>query len=101
MPDYEQSLFDGSGFLAGLIGLIDSLLLVYLIVVTARVIISWVNPDPYNRIVQVLCGLTNPALDGLRRYLPRFFWSSGLDFTPLILILLIQIARLFLSSLKL
>lgn len=81
--------------------MIDGLLLIYLIIVTARVIISWVNPDPYNRIVQILCGLTDPALDGLRRYIPRFFWSSGLDFTPLILILLIQLVRLFFRNLNL
>jgi YggT family protein len=92
-------VFDHSSFLAGVIGLIDNLLLLYLIVVTARVIISWVNPDPYNRIVQILCSLTDPALNGLRRWVPSFFWSTGLDFTPLILILLIQVARLFLGNL--
>ena len=101
MPDSELSVFDGSGFLSGVIGLIDGLLMVYLIVVVARVIISWINPDPHNRLVQILSGLTDPALDGLRRYIPRFMWSSGLDFTPLVLILLIQIVQLFLRNLRL
>ena len=99
MTESELSFFDGSHFLRGIIGIIDGLLMFYLIVVVARVIISWINPDPYNRIVQILCRLTDPALDGLRRYIPRFMWASGLDFTPLVLILLIQIAQLFLRSL--
>ena len=101
MPDSDLSVFDGSGFLSGVIDLIDGLLMVYLIIVVARVIISWINPDPYNRLAQILCGLTDPALDGLRRYIPRFMWSSGLDFTPLILILLIQVVQLFLRNLRL
>lgn len=99
MTESELSFFDGSHFLRGIIGIIDGLLMFYLIIVVARVIISWINPDPYNRIVQILCRLTDPALDGLRRYIPRFMWASGLDFTPLVLILLIQIAQLFLRSL--
>ena len=94
-------MFDSSSFYAGVVGLIDGLLMVYLWVVIGRVIVSWLNADPYNRIVQVLCGLTDPALDGLRRLLPRFLWSTGLDFTPLILILLIQVLRIFLGSLHL
>lgn len=101
MRESELSLFDGSGFLGGVIGLIDGLLTVYLVIVLARVIISWVNPDPYNRLVLILRGLTDPVLDGLRRYIPRFLWSSGLDFTPLVLILLIQIVQLFLRNLRL
>ena len=94
-------MFDYSRFFGGVIGLIDGLLMVYLWVVIGRVLISWVNPDPYNRIVQVLCGLTDPALNGLRRVIPSFLWSTGLDFTPLILILVIQLLRIFLGNLHL
>ena len=100
-PSRGGPMFDGSNFLNGILGLIDSLLLFYLLIITARVIISWVNPDPYNRIVQILCGLTDPALNAVRRRLPAFFWSAGLDFTPLIVMLLISVARLFLGNLHL
>jgi|TARA_B100000809_G_scaffold250137_2_gene282278 YggT family protein len=95
------SMFDGSNFLNGILGLIDGLLAFYLIIILARIIVSWVNPDPYNRLVQILCGLTDPALNAVRRRLPSFFWSAGLDFTPLVLVLLIQVARLFLGNLHL
>jgi YggT family protein len=65
------------------------------------VLLSWINPDPYNPIVQFLRGVTDPLLEGLRRILPRFLWSTGLDFTPLLLIILIQVVILFLENLHL
>ena len=94
-------MFDSSGFLAGVIGIVNSLLTLYMYVVIVRVLISWVNPDPYNAIVQFLRGITDPALDAMRRVLPSFLWSSGLDFTPLALILSIQVVILLLDSIRL
>ena len=93
-------MFDYGSFTNGVIGLIRGLLQIYLWVVIIRVLISWINPDPNNPIVHFLRGITDPAIDALRRVLPRFFWSTGLDFTPLILILLLQVAMLFLDSLR-
>ena len=97
----DGPMFDGANFLNGILGLIDGMLTFFLLIVVARGIISWVNPDPYNRIVQILCGLTDPALNAVRRRLPAFFWSAGLDFTPLILMLLISVAQLFIRNLHL
>lgn len=100
-PSSGGPTFDVSNFVNGIFGLIDGLLLFYLLVILARVIVSWVNPDPFSKLVQILHGLTEPALQAVRRRLPSFLWSTGLDFTPMILILLIQVARLFLGSLHL
>ncbi len=91
-------MFDHSNFLMSVIGIFSSLINTYSIIVFIRVAISWLNPDPYNPIVQFLRGITDPALDGLRRFMPRFLWSSGLDFTPLVLILLLQILVHFLNN---
>jgi len=91
-------VFDTGNFLGGVIKIISSLVNIYMWVVIIRVLISWINPDPYNPIVQFLRSVTDPAIEGLRRMLPRFLWSSGLDFTPLILILLLQIAMTALNS---
>ena len=85
-------MFDTGNFLGGVIKIISSLVSVYMWVIIIRVLISWINPDPYNPIVQFLRSVTDPAIEGLRRMLPRFLWSSGLDFTPLVMILLLQIA---------
>lgn len=91
-------MFDTGGFLNGVIGIFSSLISVYKWVVIIRVLISWINPDPYNPIVQFLRGVTDPALDGLRRFVPNFLWSTGLDFTPLILIILLQVVVMALDS---
>ena len=79
-------MFDSSSFAMGVKGIIISLVSLYRWIIIIRVVISWINPDPYNPIVQFLRSITDPALDGLRRYVPRFLWSTGLDFTPLLLI---------------
>jgi YggT family protein len=94
-------LFDYGGFASGITGIIRGLLWVYMWIVIIRVLISWINPDPGNPIVQFLHSITDPLIDGLRRILPSFLWSTGLDFTPLILIILIQVLMLFLENLHL
>ena len=93
-------LFDYSGFSYGIIGIIVSLINIYKWVIIVRVLISWINPDPYNSIVQFLRGVTDPALYGIRRILPSFLWSTGLDFTPLLLIIFLEIIVLFLQSIN-
>jgi YggT family protein len=82
----------------GVKGIIISLLSLYRWIIIIRVVISWINPDPYNPIVQFLRSITDPALDGLRRYVPRFLWSTGLDFTPLLLIVLLQVLIMLLEN---
>jgi YggT family protein len=93
-------LFDFGGFASGIIGIVISLLNIYMWIVIIRVLISWINPDPYNPIVQFLRGVTDPAIDAVRRIVPGFLWSTGLDFTPLILIILIQVVIMFLKSIR-
>ncbi len=93
-------MFDHGYFTGGVIGIIVSLINIYMWIIIIRVLISWINLDPYNPIVQFLRGITDPALDAMRRIMPRFLWSTGLDFTPLLLILLLQVVMLFLKSIR-
>lgn len=93
-------MFDHSYFLMGVIGIITSLLTVYTWVVIVAVLISWINPDPYNPIVRFLRAVTEPALARMRRFVPNVLWSTGLDFTPLFLILLLQLVIWFLRSIR-
>jgi YggT family protein len=67
--------------LAQMIGLIIN---VYIYIVVARALISWVNPDPYNPIVRFLHNATDPVLYRIRRVLPMTF--GGFDFSPLVLL---------------
>jgi YggT family protein len=68
----------------------------YIIIVTARAVISWVSPDPYNPIVQFLYRATEPVLEPVRRKLPG--GGFGLDFSPLIVILALYFLDMFLVA---
>lgn len=81
----------------GLGGIIISLLNVYIWVIIITALLSFVNPDPYNPIVQFLYRITNPAYSLVRRYMRTDI--SGLDFAPLIIILALQVIIVILSSL--
>ncbi len=90
-------MLDYGGFFMDIKGLIAGLIETYMYVVLIRVVISWINPDPHNTIVQFLRGVTDPAIEAVRRIVPSFLWSTGLDFTPLILILLLQAVIMLLN----
>lgn len=91
-------MFDWRHFLSGVIGLIVGLLNVYTIIILIRVVASWLGADPYNPIMQFLSRLTDPLFSAVRRRLPMLLWNTGLDFSPLIIILLIQVFILVLES---
>jgi YggT family protein len=66
----------------------------YMWIIIARAVISWVSPDPYNPIVQFLYRATEPVLEPIRRKLPG--GGFGIDFSPLIVILAIYFLDHFL-----
>ncbi len=74
--------------------IINMMLTIYLWVIVARALVSWVNPDPYNAVVQFLYKLTEPVLSPIRRLLGSY--SIGLDISPLIAILCIYFLQMFL-----
>lgn len=65
---------------------LDYALWLYMWVIIARALVSWVNPDPWNPIVQFLQRATEPVLHPIRR---RMGWGLGVDFSPIIVILII------------
>ena len=67
---------------------------IYMWLIIARALLSWVNPDPYNPIVRFLYNVTEPVLGYLRRRLPLFF--GGLDLTPLVVLAAILFLKVFL-----
>jgi len=76
--------------------LLNMALNLYMWIIIIRAVISWVNPDPYNPIVSFLYRITEPVLSAVRRRLPRAMWSTGIDFSPLVVIFLIIFLRMFL-----
>jgi len=74
-----------------------SVLFLYKWVVIISALISWVRPDPYNPIVQMLYRLTEPAYALIRKYIPTVF--GGMDLAPMILILILIFLETFLGRL--
>ncbi|MCD4757352.1 MAG: YggT family protein [Arcobacteraceae bacterium] len=77
--------------------IIITIISLYKWVIIIAAILSWVQPDPYNPIVQMLYRLTEPAYALVRRYIPTVF--GGMDMAPLILIFALQFLEIFLQSL--
>ena len=71
----------------GIARVLEIILEIYMWVIIIRALISWVNPDPYNPIVQVLTRLTEPVLKPIRKLVPPY--KVGIDFSPLIAVLII------------
>ena len=61
--------------------------------VWARVIISWINHDPYNDIIRIIYQATEPMLRPIRDIIPAT--SIGIDISPFVLLFLLNIAESF------
>lgn len=85
-----------SGIISGLGGIVHSLLTVYIWVVIIGALLTWVRPDPYNPIVQIIYRLTEPAYRLVRRLMPTVF--NGLDLAPVILIVLLNVIDVLLIN---
>jgi YggT family protein len=87
-------------FTAFLADALNMLLTLYLWIVIAAAVLSWVSPDPRNPIVRFLYSVTEPVLYQVRRRLP-FVRAGGIDFSPLVIILAIMFAqRVVVGSLR-
>lgn len=90
-------MFIPANFLNALATILDVALNIYMWIIIIRALISWVNPDPYNPIVQFLYRITEPVLYPIRKRLP----FGQIDFSPIIVILIILFLQYFLvASLK-
>jgi YggT family protein len=87
-------MFVAANFVYGIAKVVSFVLNLYMWIIIARALISWVNPDPYNPIVRFLTSVTEPVLYFIRRRLPIYF--GGFDFSPVIVILVIYFLQIFL-----
>lgn len=94
MPD----MFILARALEGLALVTNLALSIYWWIVLIAVLISWVNPSPYNPIVQFLRRATEPAFGWVRRNVPgisRLAFSSGIDLSPIVVFLGIYFLQFF------
>ena len=88
-------MFILSNFISAIANILDVLLSIIYWLVLIRALISWVNPDPGNAIVQFLYKTTDPILEPIRRRMPLNF-RFGIDISPIIVVLLIMFLKSFL-----
>ncbi len=81
----------------GLGSIVISLVNVYVWVIIVTALLSFVNPDPYNPVVQFLHRVTQPAYRLVRRFIRTDF--NGLDLAPLVIIIALQVVIVLLSAL--
>lgn len=81
-----------------LASLIVLLIQLYSFVILARVLMSWVQIDPHSPLAMTIYNLTEPVLAPIRNALPP---AAGLDFSPIIAIVLLQVLGQFLVTLLL
>ena len=74
-----------------------SVIFIYKWIIIISAILTWVKPDPYNPIVQMLYRLTEPAYALIRKYIPTVF--GGMDLAPIILIFALIFLETFLKNL--
>lgn len=86
-------MFVLANFFVAVAGVLNLVLTLYLWIIIARALLSWVNPDPRNPIVRFLYNATEPILYPVRRALP---YMGGIDLSPLVVIAAIYFLQIFL-----
>jgi YggT family protein len=76
---------------AKIIELASGILTVYKYILLASIIISWVNADPYNPIVNFIYRATEPVLRRVRRYMPD---TGMIDLSPIVVFALIYLVQI-------
>ena len=71
--------------------LLSLLIYVFIFSILIQVIISWVNPGMHNPVMGLLHSLSEPLLGPARRVIPPI---SGLDLSPIIVIIVLQLASM-------
>lgn len=88
-------MFVIGNFLIAFAKVLNIALTLYLWIVIIRALISWVSPDPYNPIVVFLRRVTDPVLRPIQKAMPM---AGGIDFSPIVLILVIYFLQYFLVN---
>jgi YggT family protein len=77
---------------------VDKLFLVYIILVFARILLSWIPRMPYNRVLSAVVNfiheVTDPYLNVFRRILPPIGGGGfALDLSPIVAVFVLLIVR--------
>ena len=81
------------------INMTAALIQIYIWIIIIAALMSLVNPDPYNQIVQAIRKLTEPAFSFVRKKMP-FVVVSGIDLSPIVIIFALNLLISILYSLR-
>jgi len=81
------------------IGMLTMLINIYIWIIIIAALLSFVNPDPYNQIVQAIRKLTEPVFAFVRQKMP-FVVVSGIDLSPIVVIFALNLLEAILFSLR-
>jgi len=87
-----------SAFIYAIVQLLHTVITIYIWIIIIAALLSFIRPDPYNQIVQLIYRLTEPAFDYVRRKLP-FVVFSGIDLSPIVILLALQFLDIFMMRL--
>ncbi len=78
----------------GIANVLSIVLTIYQVLIFASVVISWIQADPYNPIVQFIRSATEPVYEKVKQLIRQMFGRpfdqlGGIDLTPFIILLLI------------
>lgn len=95
-----SALYGGSfGFIGGVIvslaELLSKLIYLYIFAIIIQAVASWIAPGAYNPVLSLINTITDPLLRPIRRILPNL---GGLDLSPLIAIVALQMALLLIVA---
>jgi YggT family protein len=85
-----------NAILVSILEFIHLIIGIYIWVVIIAALITWVQPNPYNPIVQFLWNVTEPVYRWIRRYIPTQF--GGFDIAPIILILALEFLQILINN---
>ncbi len=74
--------------MTGIAAVVQLFIQLYTFIILARVLMSWINIDPYSPLARAIFNLTEPLLAPVRNLLPP---AAGLDFSPIIVLVLLQV----------
>ena len=81
----------------GLVRLIDGLFRAYELVILVAVIFSWLRISQYDKtwggLIRFVRAITDPLLEPIRRVLQPYQGKSGIDFSPIVLLIIVEIAQ--------
>lgn len=83
-----------------LVDIINIVFFIFYVLLFASILFSWIRPNPYHPmygpVVRFVYAVTEPVLNPVRRLLPAM---GGLDFSPMIVLILARFIQRALISL--